>query len=245
MNQRQTDPRLAIRCGVCCALLFAVLSGRASAQLFENLDAFGKRLDVGDPAVESRWRNHEGPKGIASSDFNGDGRPDIATSNLDGTVTVFLHEHGGRFSDPTHLRANVQTLRGIVAADFNGDGFPDLATAAPLEGQVVFFLNDGGASFRDPNLLRTWEFGRDLGVGDFDGDGIVDLVVGGSTRGVSQHRGQGDGSFGPATFVSGARCRKRDAARVLPEGFPRSRRDQRPTVRDARLERRRVGPGYR
>ena len=136
MNQKAILVRLARCHAVLCTVFVSLfLSDRAFAQLFENLDAFGKRLDVGDPAVASRWRNHEGPKGIASSDFNGDGRPDIATSNLDGTVTVFLHEGGGSFSDPIHLRADVQTLRGIVAADFNGDGFPDLATAAPLEGR--------------------------------------------------------------------------------------------------------------
>ena len=42
-----------------CSLVVCVLvvfpTPRAQAQLFDNLEAFGNRLDVGDPDVSSRW----------------------------------------------------------------------------------------------------------------------------------------------------------------------------------------------
>ena len=64
---------------------------QASGQLFENLKAFGSRLDVGDPGISSGWQNgNEGPKGVVARDLNGDGAPDLAASNLDGTLTVYL-----------------------------------------------------------------------------------------------------------------------------------------------------------
>ena len=52
-------------------ILFFLTSGAvaAHAQLFENLQAFADRLDVGDPEVFAEDRN-EGPKGIVNADFN-------------------------------------------------------------------------------------------------------------------------------------------------------------------------------
>ena len=106
--------RLAVTVG-CAVLVGSLATERAHAQLFENLEAFGRRLDVGDPTVPSTWQEErEGPKGIATADFDGNGTPDLATSNLDGTVTVLLNSGTGRFSEPKHLHGQQATLRGIV-----------------------------------------------------------------------------------------------------------------------------------
>lgn len=67
----------------------------ACAQLFENLKALGNRLKVGplDPQNPD-W----GPKGIAAADFDGDSRPDIATSNVDGSVSVYFGQGDAPFN---------------------------------------------------------------------------------------------------------------------------------------------------
>ncbi len=71
-------------------------AGSAHGQLFENLRAFGDRLEAGSPPVPSTWEGgREGPKGIATGDLDANGLPDLAVSNLDGTVTVYMNGGAG------------------------------------------------------------------------------------------------------------------------------------------------------
>ncbi|NIP97414.1 MAG: VCBS repeat-containing protein, partial [Akkermansiaceae bacterium] len=77
----------------------------ARGQLLTNLQAFPPRLDLGDPEVGAA-DGIEGPKGIASADFNRDGSPDLAVSNLDGTVTLLLGRGDGEFEPPVHLQTD-------------------------------------------------------------------------------------------------------------------------------------------
>ena len=80
---------------VCC-LIFLSAIGSARGELFENLRALSNRSPVGDPLVLAAEKN-EGPKGITSGDFNGDGKNDLATSNLDGTVTQLFYGDSGQW----------------------------------------------------------------------------------------------------------------------------------------------------
>ncbi len=64
------------------ALLALTLPQRqVSGQLFENLEALGRRLDVG---LTSSGGPLGGRRGISAGDSNGGGRPELAASNLDG-----------------------------------------------------------------------------------------------------------------------------------------------------------------
>jgi len=79
--------------------------------------------------------------GITSADFNGDGLPDIATTQgiaqdryaqAAGPVRINIYtgSASGTFTQSQSMSigdANT-AIRGIAAADFNGDGSPDLAT---------------------------------------------------------------------------------------------------------------------
>ena len=87
---RSRSPRAAL------ALVTLLSSISAPAQLLSNLQAFTERPKVGDPGV-SAAKGTEGPKGVASADFNGDQRPDLAVSNLDGTVTLLVGLGDGDF----------------------------------------------------------------------------------------------------------------------------------------------------
>src|SRR5437660_1372600 len=97
------------------ALLFGL---SANAQLFTNLQALGTRVAVGDPTIPAEL-SIDGPKGIVAEDIDGDGKPDLAVSNNDGTVTVLFGLGGGQFAPPLHLQTGQQELRGIVCADFS------------------------------------------------------------------------------------------------------------------------------
>ena len=67
--------------------IFALACESLMGQLFDNLQAFPERLKPDDPETKAEGLN-EGPKGIATADFNRDGRPDLAVSNLDGTIQL-------------------------------------------------------------------------------------------------------------------------------------------------------------
>ncbi len=174
-----------------------------SAQLFKNLEGLGRRLDVGDPEVTSTWREgREGPKGITTADFDGNGESDLAITNLDGTVTLLYNHGGGQWDQALHLKPGAATLRGIVSDDFNGDEAIDIAVAAPMDSKTFIYLNDGNGSFEEPKALRTFQFARDLETGDFDGDGKRDLLVAGSSRGIVQYKGDGEGTFNEVGAMS-------------------------------------------
>jgi hypothetical protein len=164
------------------------------AQLLDHLQAFPDRIAVGDPLVHS-YENKEGPKGVASADFNGDGKPDLAAANLDGTITILTGQGGGKFSAPLHLRTGAHELRGVIAADLNGDGKPDLATASPMDGKLLIYFNPGSGNFADATPLEGWTGVRALAAGDFDGDGITDLAAAGPGLGLRHFCGTGGGAF--------------------------------------------------
>ena len=164
------------------------------ADLLGNLQSFPDRIAVGDPRVAAA-DGEEGPKGIASADFNGDQKPDLAVSNLDGTLTVLIGLGEGRFAPPQHIHTGVKELRSVVAADLNGDGMFDLATASFEDGKLLLFFNRGGGKFTGSIQLPGWVGVRTMAAGDFDGDGITDLAAAGPGLGVRHFRGTGGGAF--------------------------------------------------
>src|SRR5258708_3697990 len=73
-------------------LVCSLAALRCPAQLFTNLQSLVHQIPVNNLATV-----FDGPKGIGSADFDGDGRADIAVSNTDGSVTVFFGLGQGRF----------------------------------------------------------------------------------------------------------------------------------------------------
>ena len=108
-----------------------------------------------------------GALGLATADFNADGRPDLAvTSNTAGTVTVLLRQAGGGFAaDGAPLAA--PGANGVAAGDFNGDGKPDLAASNDQANTLTVFLNTTApaaprraAARRAPASARPGQVGR-------------------------------------------------------------------------------------
>ena len=129
---------------------------------------------------------------LATADFNGDGRPDLAelTINFNGpsfpaaSVNVLLGQPDGTFVAGASAAVGNTFVNSfntpLVVGDFNRDGKPDLATTACLDQSCAAFglavLLGGGNGTFNPPLLSTPLNILALAAGDFNGDGKLDLV---------------------------------------------------------------------
>ncbi len=97
------------------------------------------------------------PIGIAASDLNRDGRPDIVVSDFSGPILVALQQSDGSFIAASPLNA-IPHPGNVLIGDFDGDGNPDLAvvsnSANATAGQpdaVLVFRGFGTGSFAPPS----------------------------------------------------------------------------------------------
>ena len=83
------------------------------------------------------------PESVAVGDFNGDGKPDLATANsFDlGNASVLLGNGDGSFQAAQDFGAGLRPLS-VAVGDFNGDGRPDLAVANWVSNNVSILINN-------------------------------------------------------------------------------------------------------
>jgi Calx-beta domain/FG-GAP-like repeat len=135
---------------------------------------------------------------LAADDFNGDGKSDIAATDLEGnSVAVFLNDGNGWFPAPTKFAVGTRPSA-IAYADINGDSKPDLITANSGSNNVSVLLGASGGAFGPATNFAAGTGPGSLTLGDFNGDGNIDIVVGNvESRNVSLLLGNGTGSFSP------------------------------------------------
>src|SRR6266540_926889 len=164
------------------------------------------------------------PRSIATGDFNGDGRLDLATANFSGhNVSILLNSGAGAFGTPINSAPILRPETGllvmpyaIATGDFNRDGKLDVVTANyDYSSQVSILLGDGNGSLGPANSLSLVNFGIGFGrgfsvaVGDFNQDEKLDLAVlvqyyGCTLSFLAVLPGNGDGTFsGPSNYVVG------------------------------------------
>jgi Bacterial Ig-like domain (group 3)/FG-GAP-like repeat len=137
------------------------------------------------------------PVYVAIGDFNHDGIPDLALTDLNhGTIDIFIGNGDGTFpSEPTTL-PSANSPQTISVADFRGNGILDLAVANGGNNSVSIFLGKGDGTFTAGQTLPISAGADSTAVGDFNGDGIPDLAVGNaSSTTVTILLGKGDGTF--------------------------------------------------
>jgi FG-GAP-like repeat/Bacterial Ig-like domain (group 3) len=131
------------------------------------------------------------------ADFNGDGFPDVATTNAvfgPSPVAVFLGKANGEFQSPVSYPTGYFTS-GIVAGDFNNDGLLDLL-AMIQDGTIALFLGNGDGTFKTPKVDNIGGLPVSIVLGDFDRDGILDFAtVDYFANSASVSLGNGDGTF--------------------------------------------------
>jgi hypothetical protein len=130
------------------------------------------------------------PGSVVIGDFNGDGKPDLATSNsASDNISILLNNGSGTF--PAHVEYPTGLAPGnIISGDFNGDGKLDLVVST--ETGISLLLGNGDGTFR-PRLDYVISGAGPLAAGDFNSDGKLDLAVGSQPLVVLL--GNGDGTF--------------------------------------------------
>ena len=136
------------------------------------------------------------PTAIALEDFDQDGYPDLAVTDVQNNNVHLLTGNGSGIFTPRTITSVGTTPVALAVGDFNGDGFPDLAVANQGSNNVTVLLGDGNGNFPKSTVLSTGSQPSAVGVGDFNGDGILDLAV--TNQGdnsVSVFLGDGKGNF--------------------------------------------------
>ncbi|MEJ2146655.1 MAG: VCBS repeat-containing protein, partial [Acidobacteriota bacterium] len=139
------------------------------------------------------------PIDVITSDFNGDGLPDLAVANEDSNnVSIILGQSDGTFGQATNydVGSNPEAVR---VGDFNGDQVPDLVTSDlglnPNEGGISLLLGNGDGTFQPASQVST-DRTAIVAAGDVNEDGYDDLVQGSFDLATLQILlGNGDGTF--------------------------------------------------
>ena len=134
---------------------------------------------------------------VASGDFNGDGRPDLAIVDVFGEVIILLGKGDGTFTQGPTYAIGQQPIA-IVTGDFNRDGKTDLAVTAS-NNEVHIFLGNGDGSFTSAPIVPG---GVASVIADFNQDGKLDLA--GCVSGtINVFPGNGDGTFAATPAATG------------------------------------------
>jgi len=127
-------------------------------------------LGISSPSRAAAW-----------ADYDGDGHPDLLTSNFHLFTAA-----GGRFRDDSRLlpAPRQRNPEGIAWIDYNGDGLPDILITNGEHG-ICLFENTGKGPNRFRDASDKAGLGpKGLGVGngdfvafaDYDGDGYTDFL---------------------------------------------------------------------
>ena len=129
---------------------------------------------------------------IIIRDLDGDGKPEIITTNTEsvavsesGTVEVFINKStpGNIQFEFNHLEfkaIGAKTTNGLAVADLDDDGKPEIITAPLLDDNVYVLKNtsiEGSISFEASRELVLEGNNNTIEVGDINGDGINDLII--------------------------------------------------------------------
>ncbi|MFI9045620.1 FG-GAP repeat domain-containing protein [Streptomyces sp. NPDC053427] len=147
------------------------------------------------------------PTDVAVGDFDGDGKRDLATSNVNtNNVSVVLGNGDGTFGAATQFGLGGGTgPQGIAAADLNADGHLDLITSNNSTGTLSVLLGDGNGGFGTASSVSAGvTLPTKLKLADVNEDGKLDAVtVAPGTPGrVAVLLGDGAGGFGTASVLS-------------------------------------------
>jgi len=146
--------------------------------------------------------------GIATAEFNGDGKLDLVVFGMDSITSdwnysVLLGNGDGSFQSPVYypqgVAAGSYSLQSVVA-DFNNDHKPDIALVTGNATQsLAILLGNADGTFATPVYYFVGNSANSLTIADFNSDGNLDIAAPG-TSGEGILYGKGDGAFQPIVF---------------------------------------------
>src|ERR1035437_6650292 len=107
------------------------------------------------------------PSIATAYDFNGDGRPDLAVANYDGTIKILLSNADGTLRSGDTYATNSNSVDSIAVADVNGDGKVDLLVFEGSAG-IAVWTGKGDGTFQAGAVLPLNISYGFIGVGDFN-----------------------------------------------------------------------------
>jgi hypothetical protein len=170
--------------------------GDGGAELNEVVVLMGRGDGTFHDPIQIRVRSE--PWGIAATDLDGDGVPDVAVGQP-GKILLLTGNGDGTFRDPVEAPTPYQEygsngpVTAIQAADFNLDGKPDLVAVHRASGSLSLLVSSPGG-YQGQVLVADIGYAYDVTVADFDRDGKPDVAVAGDYGGLAL-LGSGEGTF--------------------------------------------------
>jgi hypothetical protein len=168
--------------------LAVVNYGSNTVSLFSNTSSSGS-ITTGSFASKVDFTTGTGPYSIAIGDLDGDGKFDLAVSNLaSNNVSVYRNTSSIGSITISSFATKVDFTTGIdpcsvTIGDLDGDGKPDLTVTNNGSNTVSVIRNTSSSgsiitsSFAAKVDFATGTNPRSVAIGDLDGDGKPDLVV--------------------------------------------------------------------
>lgn len=144
------------------------------------------------------------PYSMSLGDLNGDGIPDMVSTEGNRAFVVYLGTGDGRFNRNGTYQAGQSNIGVPLLVDINADQKLDALVPGFDSQEVNVLLGDGQGGFGLATSFAAGSGTVAVAAADFDGDGKLDMVAANYyANTVSVFKGLGNGSFETARTLSG------------------------------------------